>query len=151
MLCSPDIAEIQFGTWAHHHTHHSAYRTEQRWSKFPLPVSGRLHKLQHCRSQVIGQGPIIAAPPALSSMAKTYQRLEKSWAPLKQEEEYEQRSLQPGVRLRAVGRAATQTVNGSYCYNMLNYTVLQIFGCQATLNTLWNTYSNRERENTLCQ
>lgn len=53
---------------------------------------------------------LAAAPPALSSMAKIYQRPERSRAALKWEEECEWRSLQRGARLRAAGRAATQTV-----------------------------------------
>lgn len=63
---------------------------------------------------------LAAAPPAPSSMAKIYQRPEKSRASLKRDEECEQRSLQRVVRLRAVGRAATQTVTATTCSIILD-------------------------------
>lgn len=63
---------------------------------------------------------LAAAPPALSSMTKISQRPEKSRASLKGEEECEQRSLQRVARLRAVGRAATQTVTATTCSILLD-------------------------------
>lgn len=63
---------------------------------------------------------LAAAPPALPSMAKIYQRPEKSRVSLKGEEECEQRSLQRVVRLRAVSGKAVTPVTATTCSIMLD-------------------------------